>query len=336
MLKKSRITSLCFGILFVLLTTVSSSYAAIEIKLAHVGPTMGDKTEVACKLFKDYVEKASNGEIKVKTFPASQLGNEREIFEGCQLGTIEMIADTSAMVSVCPEYGVLDAPYLFPNKKIAFKVLDGPFGKYLGDLILKKTGVRLLAYGDNGYRHTTNNVRPIKTPADFKGLKIRTMENPIHMQIIRSFGAIPTPLPVSDLYTALSQGMVDGQENPVGITDKFHFYEVQKYLTLDGHVFNPFPLFINEKFFKTLSPKDQKIILDGAVKWRDEHRRYFEKQENDSLKKVQSSGVKVTTLTPKEYQAFVKATESVIPMVEEKAGKEIMAKVKEAIKQASK
>lgn len=321
---------------FSLLTFISSAQAAIEIKLAHVGPAINDKTEVACQLFKNYVEKESNGELKVKTYPASQLGNERELFEGAQLGTIEMMVNSSAMVTVCPEYSVLDIPYLFPSSKVAFKVLDGPFGKDLAGLLLEKTGIRLLEYGDNGYRHTTNSVRPIRSPKDFKGLKIRTMENQIHMAIIRELGAIPTPLPFGDVYTALSQGMVDGQENPVGLIEKMRFHEVQKYLTFDGHVYNPFPLFINETFFKSLSAKNQKIILDGAVKWRDEHRKYFAKQEKDSLEVVKAAGVKIVNLTPEEHKQFVEATKPVISLVEKKAGKDILNKALNAIKEAQK
>ena len=304
---------------------IGAANAKIEIKLGHVGPPVDDKTEIACQVFKKYVEEQSKGEIEVKTFPGSQLGGERELLEGAQMGTVEMvIVTTGPMPSLCTEVQVLDTPYLFPDAETAFRILDGEPGRHLAEIFRKKTGVRLLEYGDNGYRHLTNKVRPIRVPADLKGLKIRTMENPTHMDLMRSMGAIPTPLPFAEVYTALSQGVVDGQENPIGLIETMKFYEVQKYLTLDGHLYSPFPLFINDGFFQKLSPAHQKIITDGAVLWRNEHRSYFAKQEKRGLETIKNAGVEVIVITPEQFEAFNKATLPVAQAIEKEVGKELM------------
>ena len=313
--------------------STGTAAAKVEIKLGHVGPPVEDKTEIACQVFKKYVEEQSKGEIEVKTFPGSQLGGERELLEGVQMGTIEMvIVTTGPMPSACPEVQVLDTPYLFPDSATAFRLLDGEPGRHLADIFLKKTGVRLLEYGDNGYRHLTNKTRPIHTPADLKGLKIRTMENSAHMALMRSMGAIPTPLPFAEVYTALSQGVVDGQENPIGLIETMKFYEVQKYLTLDGHLYSPFPLFINDGFFKKLSPEQQKIITDGARLWRDEHRNYFAKQEERGLQTIKNAGVEVTAITPEQFEAFKTATLPVAQAIEKEVGKELMDMFRPAAK----
>lgn len=315
----------------------SAAWAKVEIKLAHGGPSVGDKTEVACQAFKKFVEEKSKGEIVINTFPNNQLGNERELLEGIQMGTVEMVATTTgAIPTIFPEIMVVDIPYLFSSSQVAFKVLDGPFGDKLRADYLAKTGIRMLSFGENGYRHFTNRVHPIKTPADLKGLKIRTMENPAHIAMMKSMGAIPVPIPYGELYTALSQGVVDGQENPISLIETSRFYEVQKYMTLDGHVYSPFTLQISDKLFQKLTPDQRKIIEEGAALWSRTHREHNKMQMSRGLEVIKKGGTEVYSINAEELKKFRKATSQVLPLIEKEVGKDRVKAALDAVAKAEK
>lgn len=308
----------------------------IEIKLAHSSPAANDKLEYACQEFKKYVEEKTNGKVKITTYPASQLGAEREQLEGLQLGTIEMAAlSTGPFPGIFPEIMVFDMPFLFSSDKVAYEVLDGPLGSEIFDLMREKTGIKGLAWGENGFRHFTNSVRSIKKPDDMKGLKIRTMENPAHMAMVTALGASPTPMAFNEVYTALQQKVVDGQENPVSLIVSMRFHEVQKFVTLDGHVYNPHILLINDKFYNSLPEDVQKVFNEGAVIWKDEERKYNKTQTKEGLKIMKEAGVEVTELSLEEVQAFRDATKSVYETIGKKeVGEELLNKVLEAVRQA--
>lgn len=312
-----------------------SAAKPIEIKLSHSSPATGDRLEAACQEFAKFVAEKSGGRIKVTTYPASQLGGEREQLEGVQLGTIEMAALSSGpFPGVFPEIMVFDVPYLFSSEEVADKVLDGPVGQEILELLRKKTGIRGLAWGENGFRNFTNSVRPIVKPGDLKGLKIRTMENPAHMAIVKALGADPTPMAFGEVYTALAQRTVDGQENPVSLITSMRFYEVQKYLTLDGHVYNPYILIINDKFFSSLPQDLQNVITEGARVWQKVERELNRKQVADGIKLCKEKGMQVIELTPEQKQAFREATKSVYEVVEKQVGKELLDKVLKAVQEA--
>ncbi len=329
-----QIKSLIFFLaLFPLLTSLA--YAKVEIKLAHSAPASGDKTDVACQAFKKMVEEKTNNEITINIFPNNQLGNERELLEGVQFGTIEMIAiTTGAIPTIYKDIMVFDIPYLFSSSPVAWKVLDGEFGVSLREDFFKKTGVKFLAFGENGYRNFTNSVRPVKSPSDLVKLKIRTMENPAHIAMIRSMKAIPTPIPYSELYTALSQKVVDGQENPVGLIVASKFYEVQKYVTLDGHIYSPHTLMMGGSFFSSLSKAHQNIILDASKLWTRTHREYQQKQRNEGVQIIKKGGSEVYEITPEELKEFREATSKVLPIIEKDVGKDLVAKALSAVKKA--
>ena len=240
----------------------------IVIKFAHGGPPnpLELPEQSNAVVFKNYVESRSGGRIKVEIYPACQLGSEREMLEGINLGTIEM-ANTSegAVAGFYPEILATAVPYAFKNRRVAWEVLDGPYGQELQKDILRNTGMRVLAFSDNGFRNFTNNVRPINTPNDLEGLKIRTMENPAHMKLVEAMGGIPTPIAWAETYNALQSGTVDGQENPVSLIVSKRFYEVNKYATLDGHIFSIDFIWINEDFYQNLDPDLKQIVMDGAI-----------------------------------------------------------------------
>ena len=327
--------------LLALCLLASSAFAAVELKLSHSGPTIaeGDKNDEGCKAFKEYVERESNGEIVVNIFPNNQLGNEREQLEGVLMGTIEAASITTGTVpTVYNDILVFDIPYLFPSYKVAHKVLDGAFGQKIADGFHKSTGSYILGFGENGYRHFTNRVREIRSPEDVKGLKIRTMENPIHIAMMKSLGAVPTPIPFGELYTAMSQGVVDGQENPVSLIESCRFYEVQKYLSLDGHFYSPFVLLFNQAAFEGLSKEHQAIIREGANAWKQRQRQFnFDVQRARALESIKKHGTQVAELTPAELLAFREATQKeVLPLIEEEVGQALAAEALAAVSAAEK
>ncbi len=284
----------------------TASAAPITLKFAHgMPPDEEEALHRGVVIFKKMVEQKTAGRVKVDIYPASQLGKEREQFEGVKLGTIEMcmIAE-GPMAGFFPEIMVVGIPYLYANEVTAWKSLDGPFGKALFDEMRKKTGVRALGIGENGFRNFTNRTKPIKSPDDMKGLKIRTMENPAHMAMVKALGASATPIAWGEVYMALQQGVVDGQENPVSVIEVSKFNEVQKYLTLDGHVYSILPILINDKFFQSLPPDIQKIIVDVARTATTVQRGQNVKKVYDGVKSLQDKGMEVYSPNEKELQMF--------------------------------
>ncbi|NWG02352.1 MAG: DctP family TRAP transporter solute-binding subunit [Syntrophaceae bacterium] len=280
--------------------------APITIKFAHgMPPDEEEALHRGVVVFKKMVEQKTAGMVKVDIYPANQLGKEREQFEGVKLGTIEMcmIAE-GPMAGFFPEIMVIGIPYLYANEVTAWKSLDGAFGKALFEEMRKKTGVRALGIGENGFRNFTNRVRPIKSPEDMKGLKIRTMENPAHMAMVRALGASPTPIAWGEVYMALQQGVVDGQENPVSVIEVAKFNEVQKYLTLDGHVYSILPILINDKFFMSLTPDIRKVIVDVAITATTVQRGQNVKKVYDGVKSLQDKGMEIYSPNEKELQMF--------------------------------
>ena len=313
-----------------------SALAAVELKLAHSSPaTVDDKLEFACQKFKKFVEEKSQGAIKVTSYPASQLGQEREAIEGVQMGTIEMAAlSTGPIPGLFPEIMLLDMPYIFPDREAAYAFLDGPYGDKLREGMVKKTGVRFLAFGENGFRCFTGN-KPLHSPADFKGIKFRLMENPMHQTMVKSMGAIPATIPFGELYTALSQGVVDGQENPISLITSMRFYEVQKHLTLDNHVYNPHILMINNDTYMGL-PAEQRKILDEAGKlFATEEREFNQQQSVAGLKIMRDAGVTVYEPTADDVKKFKEATMPTHKLARERFGDktvdEFLAAVDKAI-----
>ena len=310
----------------------------IEIKLSHSSPAVDDRLEAGCLAFKKYVEEKSGGKIKVTTYPNSQLGGEREQLEGVQLGTIHMAALSSGpLPGVFPQIMVFDLPYLFATQKAAYTVLDGPAGQEIFDLMKAKTGIRGLAWGENGFRHFTNSVRPVTKPADMQGLKIRTMENPAHMAIVKALGASPTPMAFNEVYSGLQQKTIDGQENPISLIVSMKFYETQKYLTLDGHVYNPYLLLINDKFYSGLSDDMKKIINEGALVWQKVEREGNNAQIKAGMDKLKAYGTEITELSPAQIQEFRTATKSVYDTIGKKeVGEQLLNKIMKAVEEAEK
>jgi len=261
--------------------------------------------------FKELVEKATNGKVTIEIHPAGELGGEREMMEGVQLGTVDMmLASTGPLGNFTPIANAFDFPFLFRDREHAYKVLDGEIGDEIGTE-LGKSGIQVLAWAENGFRNITNSDRPIKKPEDLNGLKIRTMENKIHMESFLAFGASPTPMAFTELFTSMQQGVVDGQENPLGVIISSKFYEVQKYLSLTGHFYNPALFIITKTKFDSFTPELQRVLLDSAAKARDYQREFINSKEQENLDLVKKEGMEVTAKEDVDYDAFLDASQEV-------------------------
>jgi tripartite ATP-independent transporter DctP family solute receptor len=225
---------------------------------------------------------------------------------------------------------VFDLPFLFANTKVAYAVLDGPSGQKILDKLEAK-GLKGLAYWENGFRDVTNSVREIKTPADCKGLKIRTMENPIHLAAWKALGANPSPMPFSEVFTAMQQKTIDGQENPIPTIWASKFYEVQKYCTLTGHVYTPHILLIGKALWDKLPSEDQKIFQQAAYTARDHVRAVSAKMNSEEVDLLRKAGMKVTVLTPRQLKAFQDAEKPVYEQFADKIGRETLNDIMAAI-----
>ncbi len=267
---KSTKTYLAMGmaVAFGVLTSVSGAQAEKTLKLGHLNKDdpFDNATGAMVTVFKNLVESGTNGSVKVQTFPSGQLGKDAELLQQVKLGVVQSgIHSTGGFASVYPMIGVLDVPFAFPNISATYSVFDGSFGGKLSADIEKKTGLKVMGFGDSGgFFNFTNSKRPVKTLADFKGLKIRTMGLDTHKKLVASLGGQPAGIAWSEVYTALQTGVADGQMNPVPIIAFAKFNEVQKYLTLSGHLFTPYVWVINADFWKGLSDAEKGVLKYAA------------------------------------------------------------------------
>ena len=246
----------------VLLSASLCLAAPITMKLGHIAEPDNPYGQGA-DYFAKLVKERTNGEVEIQVFPSSQLGNQRDLVEGLVLGTVDMtLTGTAVMGNFVPEVAVFDLPFIFRDIPHAYKALD-TVGMELCKLGEKK-GMITLAIWENGVRHMTNNRNAIRKPEDMKGLKIRVMEQPVYIKMMEVLGASPTPMAMSELYTALQKGVVDGQENPLAHIASKRFDEVQKYISLTGHTYAPEVVLISTIAWKKLTPEQQDIVLKAA------------------------------------------------------------------------
>lgn len=315
-----------------------STFAAPTIKLGHVDGAdwQTSKKGAAGVIFKNIVE--GETDIKVELFPAKALGNEGDLVQQAQEGTTHMAIVSGAMAKICKEADVLNIPYTFSNATIAWDVLDGQFGKDLAAHCLEETGLRTLAYSETGFRNFTNNVREIKSPADMKGLKFRVQPIPLYVEMVEGLGGEPTPIAWSELPNALTTGVVDGQENPVGTIYNNNLHKLQKYMVLDGHVYAADFIVINDEFFQSLSAAEQDIVAKAARTAGLMGRAIQQFNTAEGVTKVVAEGMKVHSPTADEMAQFKKLAQ---PAVKEWLAKELgsdewIAKLDAAIEAASK
>lgn len=306
------------------IVSAAPALAETTLKMAYALSTNSHYGAGADAFAKSLAASTSN-EVKIQQFANSALGGEREVIEGLQLGTIDVaIVSTGATLNFVPKTGVFDIPFLFRDLKHARTVLDGPIGK---DLLAEfpKRGLVALAWGEQGFRQLTNNVRPVVTPEDAKGLKIRTTENPIHIAAFRELGVLATPMAWPEVATALQQGTIDGQENPLSVIVSAKLPQLQKYLSLTAHVYGPALVLMSPNVYNDLSDADkakfQAAGHDAAIAMRD----YVDAVEKSGLEEVKKQGMKVNTV---DQAAFAKAVEPVYPQYYKQFGKELVEAIR--------
>jgi tripartite ATP-independent transporter DctP family solute receptor len=250
------------------------------------------------------VEKRTNGRIKIQGFYSGSLGGERESIEAVQLGTQELtFTSTGPVPNFVPAARILDIPFLFRDKAHARAVLDGPIGQEMLKEFESK-GFKALAWGENGVRHMTNSKRSVNSPEDLKGLKMRTMENPVHVAAYKGFGIVTTPMAFPEVFTALQQGTVDGQENPLSVIMAAKFDQVQKHLSLTGHVYSPAIFLMNKASFDKLSAADKQVFLDAAAEAVKANRARVDEDDAKGVAELRSKGMTVVENVDKaKFQA---------------------------------
>lgn len=270
----------------------STAMAQTTLKLVHAAPE-SDLQQDMSLFFKKEVEARSNGEIKINIYPQGQLGNDKQMIDGSRSGILDIaMVGLNNYSGLLPESSAFTLPFMFPNRETAYKVLDGAPGKE----ILKKMetfGLKGLGYPENGYRNMTNNIRPIRVPADVEGLQMRVNGSKALNDMFKELGANPLQLPVAELYTALETGVVDSQDHPIGVTLSFKFYEVQKYLSLTQHAYSPLALTMNLKKFNKLSADEQKIITDVSAEAVAMQRELSIAKEDKMIAELEAGGMKV-------------------------------------------
>lgn len=302
---------------------------AVEIKIAAVGNEDHQSTIMA-ELFKEELEKNYDGEVNVTIYPNGSLGGEREAAEGVKLGSIQMTVVTSdgALPAWVPDAQVLSIPYLFDTREEAYRILDEVIAEELNPKF-EEQGFKHLGFGELGFRHFTNDKKEIKTASDMKGLSIRVQEAPIWFALIDSLGASAVPVSFNELYTALQQGMVDGQENPIASIATSKFDEVQEFLTLDGHTYAAVSMIMNNDFYNN-APEDLKEAIDEAAKAAvPRQREMIQEQEAAYLQEIKDAGMVVTE---PDRDTFIEATKDLykLPEVKELVDPELVELVRDS------
>jgi tripartite ATP-independent transporter DctP family solute receptor len=257
-------------------------------------------SSVAMNQFRDEIAKASGGQFTVDVFPAMQLGGAAENVQNVRAGTLQMIWVGMAFLSrTVPELEAISLPFQFESREQAFRVVDGPVGKLL-DAKFADKGLTDLGFMELGGRHVTNSKRPIKSIEDLKGLKIRMQPNETHLATFRALGANPVAMDIKELYSALQQGVVDGQENPFSVILSNKFYEVQKFLSTTNHTYSTNIILVSKKFWDRPSPAEQTILQDAAIEARDYQRKVSREQAAQAVAELKGKGMQVNEIAGPE------------------------------------
>ena len=279
----------------------------VKLTLGH-GAAPGNPRHEAAVKFADLVKAKTGGRIEIQVAHSAQLGDDAAMVTALRSGSLDMSANSQgAMSTVVPEYAALGLPFLFGDIQKAWAMLDGPIGEELAKRTAAKSMI-VLGYWDNGIRHITNSKRPVKAPGDLKGLKIRTPPDGMTVDIMQALGADPQQIKFAELYVALSQGVVDGQENPLANIASAKLYEVQKYLSLTGHKYESTPFLIGKRAWERLSAADQKIFIEAAAEATQLQRKLSKEADERLVGELKGKGVQIDTV---DHKAFVEATRPV-------------------------
>ena len=280
---------------------------AVKLTLGH-GAAPGNPRHEAAVKFAEVAKAKSGGRIEVQVAPSAQLGDDAAMVTALRTGALDMSANSQgAVANAVPEYAAFGMPFLFANLQQAWKLLDGPLGKELADKSAEK-GLVVLGYWDNGVRHMSNSKRPLAKPEDLKGLKMRTPPDAVTVDIMQALGAEAQQIKFAELYVALQQGVVDGQENPLMNIHASKLYEVQKYISLTGHKYEMTPFLMSKRSWDRLSDADRKVVQDAAAEATALQRKLSQEADDRLVADLKAKGVQINT---PDKAAFEKATEKV-------------------------
>lgn len=306
---------------------------AYTIRIAYL-VSEEQSSHLAAKTYKETLEKESDGRLKVELYPNGQLyPSDREAIEAVQLGNVEMtIPAVAPLASFNKKFMVFDLPFLFDNNEAAYRALDGELGQQLlGEL--ENNDLKGLVFAENGFRHMSNNNGPIQGTDDLKGLKYRTLENPVHTDTFKAFGANASPFAFGELYTALQQKTYDAMESPISLYYTNKFYEVQDYLTLTSHVYAATILLMNNDFYNSLPADLQELVVKASEEYRTEQRKIAQEQDVDFLNDLKENGMQVNELTDEQRNEFREATKTVYDKYVPEIGEDLVNMAKDANQQ---
>jgi TRAP-type transport system periplasmic protein len=292
--------------LAVVLGVTERASAQIEIKLGHVGEP-GSIFALSSEEFAKRANAKLGSKAKVVVFGSSQLGGDRELIQKLKLGTVEMAVPSTVMSTEVDLFGIFEMPYLVKDRKHMARIEKDVFWPSLEPAAEQK-GLKVLALWENGFRHITNNRQPINVPADLKGIKLRVPEGKWRVKMFQAYGANPSPMKFSEVFVALQTGVMDGQENPFTQIYSAKFQEVQKYLSLTGHVYTPAYVTVGMRKFQTLPEDVRKILEDTAKETQAFVYQAAEREETDLLGKLKSAGMQVNEA---DKNAFVQASKPI-------------------------
>lgn len=320
---------LAAGSLLAMALGMSHTFAATEltIKAAHAASATNTGHK-ALEMMDEALRARTDGRIGLEIFPNGQLGGERELIESIQLGNIDLVFVSSApLASFNQQFFALDMPFLFKDRDSVYSVLDGEIGQELLDS-LRPVGMVGLGYWENGFRQLTNNKQVIQTADDLRGLRMRTMENEIHLMAWRTLGTNPAPLAFNELYTALQQGTFDAQEGPINLFRDMRFDEVQKHISITNHIYSPFVVLMNPDVQAQLSEADLAILHEVFEEAKTYQRGLAQKADEEAAAELR--GVTITSLSSDELASFASQMEPVYQRIKSIVGEDFANRIIQA------
>ncbi|MDT8878038.1 TRAP transporter substrate-binding protein [Halomonas saccharevitans] len=300
----------------------------ITLRLAHVVNEQ-DGFHIAAEKFETLVEARTEGKVDIELYPNATLGDERTLLEAMQIGAVDMGVITNGPVAnFVEEMAVFELPFLFPSPDAAYEVLDGPIGQ---ELLAKLTDVNLkgLAYAERGFRNLTNSERAVTSPADIDGLRIRVMENPVYVDTFRELGANAIPMAWTEALTAMQQGTIDGQENPVNVIHSFKLYETQEHMTLSRHTYAPAIFVMGMPAWSQLPEAAQAVLAEAAQEAAEHERRVNAEMAAEQLAELREAGMQI--VEEPDIAAFQEAVAPVYEQYGEQFG-DYLPRIQEALK----
>lgn len=323
---RSLVAGALFGGAVVLPGLADAQISDRTLRFAHQNSAEHPQGQ-GVKRFAELVEQKSGGKIKVRAFPGGQLGGDLPNVSALQGGTLDLVVlNAGLLVGIVKDFAVLDLPFLFNTPEEADAVVDGPVGKKLFDKIAEK-GLIGLGYFELGFRNVTNSKRPIAKLEDIQGLKLRVLQSPLFIDLFNGLGANTVPLPFPELYTALEQKVVDGQENPVTVILDSKFAEVQKFLSLTRHIYNPQSVLISKRTWDKLSAEEKKIIQDAASEATAYQRKVSREKTAEALESLKKAGMQVNEVSPEEIKRMREKVKPVLDKYAKEVGEPLVAEV---------